>query len=113
MSGELIQLSGVLLHDAEVRTKHLGDDQTPTPVLVLVIKSDGTSTVPVCAEQVYPAGMRDEAVATAKTMKKGKRVTVWAPLAQLRYTLAYTQRIDVHGRAKPTKSTTNQEAVHG
>ena len=116
MSGELIQLSGVLLHDAEVRTKLLGADQTPMPVLVLLLDSDGPSTQPVCAEQIYPAAMRAEAEAAAKGMKKGKRVTVWAPVAHMRYTLGHAERIEVHGRARPahstTKSTTHQEAEH-
>lgn len=105
-----IQISGVLLHDAEVRTVPMGDDSTPMPVLCLVIQADRSCHGPVRAEQVYPPQLRHEAEAAAKTLKKGQRVTVQAPIAHLRTTLARASKIEVHGHANKAKP--NKEAAH-
>lgn len=107
-----IQLSGVLLQDAEVRTRLMGEDNTPMPVLCLVMQSDGSCTAPVRAEQVYPAALRGDAGRAAKSMKKGMRVTVWAPIAQLRTTLGMSSRIQLHGRATQAKANQSKEATH-
>ncbi|KGG82465.1 hypothetical protein [Comamonas thiooxydans] len=107
-----IQMSGVLLQDAEVRTGPMGDDNTAMPVLCLVMQTDGSCTAPVRAEQVYPAGLRSDADRAAKSMKKGMRVTVWAPIAQLRTTLGMSSRIQVHGRATQAKANQSKEATH-
>ncbi|WP_417284366.1 hypothetical protein [Comamonas sp.] len=112
MSSEQIQISGTLLHDALVRTVPMGEDRTPMPVLSLVIDSDGPNPTPICAEQVYPPAMRAEADRIALTMKKGTRVTVQAPIAHIRTTLALCKEITVHGRAKHPKATTAKEAAH-
>lgn len=111
-TNDQIQISGVLLQDAEVRTRPMGDDNTPMPVLCLVMQADGSCTAPVRAEQVYPAGLRGDAERATKTMKKGIRVTVLAPIAQLRTTLGMTSRIEVHGRARPVKTTPSTESTH-
>ncbi|MEG0558673.1 MAG: hypothetical protein RR574_19710, partial [Comamonas sp.] len=103
MNSDQIQISGTLLHDALVRTVPMGEDRTPMPVLSLVIDSDGPNPTPICAEQVYPPAMRAEADRIALTMKKGIRVTVQAPVAHIRTTLALCNEITVHGRAKPSK----------
>ena len=107
-----IELSGVLLQDAEVRTRPMGDDNTPMPVLCLVMQTDGNCTAPVRAEQVYPAGLRSDADRAAKSMKKGMRVTVWAPIAQLRTTLGMSSRIQLHGRATQPKANQSKEPAH-
>lgn len=107
-----IQMSGVLLQDAEVRTRPMGDDNTAMPVLCLVMRTDGIRTAPVRAEQVFPAAMRGDAYLAAKTMKKGMRVTVWAPIAELRTTLGMSSRIQVHGRATQANATPPKEATH-
>ncbi|MEN2430745.1 hypothetical protein [Comamonas sp. F1-6] len=107
-----IELSGVLLQDAEVRTRPMGDDNTAMPVLCLVMQTDGRSTAPVRAEQVYPAAMRGDADRAARALKKGMRVTVWAPIAELRTTLGMSTRIQVHGRDTQAHATTPKEAAH-
>lgn len=107
-----IEISGVLLQDAEVRTRPMGEDNTAMPVLCLVMQSDGSCTAPVRAEQVYPTGLRGDADRAARTMKKGMRVTVWAPIAQLRTTLGMTSRIQVHGRAMQANANPSKEAAH-
>lgn len=112
MTDAQIQLSGVLLQDAEVRTRPMGDDNTPMPVLCLVMQSDGSCTAPVRAEQVYPAAMRGDADRAARALKKGMRVTVWAPIAELRTTLGMSSRIQVHGRATQANATLPKEAAH-
>ena len=107
-----IQLSGMLLQDAEVRTVPMGEDKTPMPVLCLLMQSDGSCHAPVRAEQVYPPALRQEAERIAHGMKKGMRITVWAPIAHLRTTLAMSSRIEVHGRAKQAKATPPKETAH-
>lgn len=107
-----IEISGELVKDAEVRTVLMGDDQTPMPVLCLLIKADRCSNSPVRSEQVYPAALRHEAVHAARGMKRGTRVTVTAPVAHLRMTMAMTSNIQVHGRAKQPKATPPKEAAH-
>lgn len=100
-----LQISGVLVKDAQVRCRPMGDSDTAMPVLTLYIDTDGPSNTPVCAEQVYPPAMRAQAEQDARSMKKGTRVTVLGPIAHLRTTLAMCKDITVHGRAKPAKST--------
>lgn len=107
-----IQLSGVLLQDAEVRTVPMGEDKTPMPVLCLLLQSDGSCHAPVRAEQVYPPALRGDAERIATGMKRGMRITVWAPIAHLRTTLAMSSRIEVHGRSKPVKANQPTEATH-
>lgn len=107
-----IEISGELVTDAEVRTVPLGNDQTPMPVLCLLIKADRCSNSPVRSEQVYPAALRHEAEKAARSMKRGTRVTVTAPVAHLRMTMAMTSNIQVHGRAKQPKATSPKEAAH-
>ena len=107
-----IQISGQLLQDAEVRTRPMGDDNTAMPVLSLVLQTDGNCTAPVRAEQVYPAALRGDAERAAKTMKKGMRVVVWAPIAQLRATLGMSTRIQVHGRTTQANTNPPKEAAH-
>lgn len=112
MTDAQIQLSGELLQDAEVRTIPMGEDRTPMPVICLVLRTDGSCSTPVRAEQVYPAAMRGDAQRIATGMKRGMRITVWAPVAHMRTTLAMSSRIEVHGLTKPTQSTTPKEAAH-
>ena len=112
MTDDQIQISGVLLKDAEVRTVPMGDDQTAMPVLCLVIQADHSCHGPVRAEQVYPPQLRGDAEAAAKAMKKGMRVTVRSPIAQLRTTLAMASHIEIHGRAKQAKASPTKEATH-
>lgn len=108
----LLELSGELVHDAEVRTVLMGDDQTPMPVLCLLIKADRCNNSPVRSEQVYPAALRHEAETAARGMKRGTRVTVTSPVAHLRMTMGMTTNIQVHGRAKQPKANPPKEATH-
>lgn len=107
-----LQISGVLLHDAQVRTIPMGEDSTAMPVQCLVIQADHSCHGPVRAEQVYPPQLRGEADAAAKAMKKGMRVTVRAPIAHLRTTLAMSSHIEIHGRAKAPKTSAKKEPAH-
>ena len=107
-----LQISGVLLRDAEVRTVPMGEDRTAMPVISLVIQTDHSCHGPLRAEQVYPPAMRGDAEAAAKAMKKGQRVTVQAPIAQLRTTLAWVSKIEVHGRAHKSQSSKENANEH-
>lgn len=107
-----IEISGELVKDAEVRTVLMGDDQTPMPVLCLLIKADRYGYHPVRSEVVYPAALRHEADKAARGLKRGTRVTATSPVAHLRMTMAMTSNIQVHGRAKQAKATPPKEATH-
>lgn len=94
MSETLIELTGTLLQDAEVRTRPMGDDATPCPVLRLVLRCP-PSTTPVACEQIYPPSHRAQAEHASKALRKGLRVTVAAPISSIRTTLTRCCRVDV------------------
>lgn len=109
----LIQITGTLLQDAEVRTMQLGAERTAMPVLTLLIDSDGPCDMPVRAEQVYPPQLRTAAQDAAKAMRKGMRVCVAAPIEQIRTTLGYCSAITPLRKAGDITPKQSKEAAHG
>lgn len=89
MSETLIELTGTLLQDAEVRTRPMGDDATPCPVLRLVL--------------LCPPSHRAQAEHASKALRKGLRVTVAAPISSIRTTLTRCCRVDVLPADPPQK----------
>ncbi|WP_280189107.1 hypothetical protein [Delftia sp. PS-11] len=108
-----IQITGALLQDAEVRTMPLGEGRTPMPVLTLLIDTDGPAHMPVRAEQVYPPSLRHHAEAAARALRKGMRVAVDAPTAQIRTTLGYCSAITPLRKAGDITPKQSKEAAHG
>lgn len=108
-----IQITGTLLQDAEVRTMQMGTDRMAMPVLTLLIESDGPARLPVRAEQVYPPSLRNQAEEAARAMRKGMRVSVDAPVEQIRTTLGYCSAITPLRKAGDITTKQSKEAVHG
>ncbi len=110
----LILITGTLVQDAEVRTLPQGVDSTPMPVLCLLIDSDGPGQLPVKAEQVYPPAARAQAQQRAKSYKRGMRVSITAPVHQIRHTLGHCSDIQpLHEPAPVQPQMQLLEAAHG
>ncbi|ATA54563.1 hypothetical protein CKY39_16115 [Variovorax boronicumulans] len=84
MHAEMLAIPGVLIANAEVRTKLVGLDQHPLPVLVLELRPLSGLQRVVHAELVYTEPARKSAERLAATLKKGTRVTVTTPLDDMR-----------------------------
>lgn len=106
---DFILIEGTLAQDAQVRTKPMGEGETPMPVLCLVINTIGPNKVPVCAEQTYPPSLRAEAEKAARTLRQGMYVSVKAPCAHIRTTLAHCASITAGAMAPHHQA---KEAAH-
>lgn len=84
MHAVMLAFTGVLVADAEVRTKVVGLDQHPLPVLVIELRPLSGLHRVVRAEQIYTEPARKAAERLAATLKKGARVTVTTPLDDMR-----------------------------
>lgn len=82
-SAPLLEYSGTLVHGAEARTRVL-DGQLTVPVLCLDLELDNTVHSFMHVEQVFPVGHFTHCQAAAHRLPKGTRVTVQAPLLDLR-----------------------------
>ena len=108
-ANDFILIEGTLAEDAQVRTKAMGEDETPMPVLCLLINTNGSSKVPVRAEQTYPPSLRAAADKAAKALRRGMHVSVTAPCAHIRTTLAHCESITVGAKAPNNQA---KEAAH-
>jgi len=93
LSAGAIVLQGVLVQDAEVRTQLVGLDSHPRPVLWLEIRPASRLHRTVHAEQIYTEATRKEAERIAATLKRGARVTVTTPLADMRTIFPHVQAV--------------------
>lgn len=89
------EYTGVLQHPAEVRTKVVGSEGYSVPVLCMDLVLDNTVHTHTRVEQNFPAGCHSQCEAAARRYKKGDRITVHAPLADLRLVLPNASQIDV------------------
>ena len=81
---EMLAVPGELVVDAEVRTKLVGQDHHPLPVLLLELRPLSGAQRTVHAELVYTEATRKAAESLAATLKRGMRVTVTTPLHDMR-----------------------------
>lgn len=109
-SNDFIVIEGTLAEDAQVRTLPMGEGATSMPVLCLVINTIGPNPLPVRAEQAYPPSHRADAEKAARAMRRGMQISVTAPCAHVRTTLAYCASITLGAKA-PRSNT--QEAANG
>ena len=88
-----MEFRGVLIHDAEVRDKPIGDGQQFAPVLCIELQplSGGGHTLK--AQQVYSEATRALAVQRAQALRRGTRITLTTPLAGMRIFLPHVQAI--------------------
>lgn len=88
-----VEISGVLLADAQVRVKPVGDGSHMLPVLCLEISPSGAGGYSVHAEQVYYESARGRAEDQAKQLKKGAHVCIRTNLLDMRVLLPHIERI--------------------
>lgn len=91
----LAEYTGTLLHPAEARTAVLDHDGHSVPVLCLDIELDNMLRTHLHVEQPFPSGHFTQAKHAAHRLKKGMRVTVQAPLTDVRLVAANTAHIHV------------------
>ena len=92
----LIEFDGRLLHDAEVRSIPVGDGAHVYPVLCLDLAPLSGLHHTICAQQVFTEVSRKDAEAAAKSLRKGMRVTLTAPLDGMRIKLPHIARVVAH-----------------
>jgi len=103
------EYTGTLLHQAQARTAMIDAEGHSLPVLCLEIELDNAMHTHLHAEQLFPAGHHNQAVAAAHRLKKGMRVTVQAPLFGMRLIAANTTHIHVH---QPEEQLANGQDHH-
>lgn len=95
----MLEYSGTLVHCAEARTRVL-DGRAAVPVLCMDIELDNSLHNLMHVEQPFPPDHFKQAEAAAHRLKKGMRVTVQAPLLDLRLVARNAAHIHV---IKPTE----------
>ena len=95
----VIEIQGVLTHAAEVRTKVVGDDQHPVPVLCMDIRPLSGARRSIHAEQVFTESTRGLAEAKARDLKRGARVTFKTCLTGMRITFPHVRQIAIETAA--------------
>lgn len=91
--GPLIELDGVLIEDAQVRSKPVGDGLHVRPVLWLNIRPVSGLHRTVHIEQIYTEATRKEAEGKAATLRKGSRVTVTTPVTDMHIVLPHVRAV--------------------
>jgi hypothetical protein len=76
----LMEHTGTLTRNAEVRNKQLDAEGLVVPVLCLDMELEGAIHAPLHVEQFFGQDAHSQCEAAARRLKKGMRVTVQAPL---------------------------------
>ena len=97
----LAEFTGVLLHQAEARSKPIDADGHTAPVLCLDIELDSVLHTRLHIEQPFPVGHDAQARAAASRHRKGERITVQVPLADMRLIARNAVHIHVHPKEQP------------
>jgi hypothetical protein len=92
----VVQIVGVLLSAAVVRTKVVGIDHHPLPVLCMEVRPLAMSAgfkQTIHAEQIYTEATRPLADAKAATLKRGVQITLTTTLIDMRTLLPHVQDV--------------------
>ncbi|RZA15141.1 MAG: hypothetical protein EOP02_25275 [Proteobacteria bacterium] len=92
----VVEIQGVLASSAEVRTKVVGNDHHPVPVLCMDVKPLTSFGQLIHAEQIYTEATRPAAERKAATLKKGVRVTLITTLSDMRTFLPHVESVTSH-----------------
>jgi hypothetical protein len=92
-----MEITGVLLHDAELRNSVVDHAGHTVPVICLDLVGAGPAALPVRVQWPQPAGGHHAAEQLIKTLKRGTTVTVQAPLQGMH--LVASQAHTVHASA--------------
>ena len=93
---EVWDVDGVLLADAQVRVRLVGNDQHPVVVLCLELRPLSAligSRRTIHAEQIFDDAHRKVAEQRAAALKKGMRVRITSPLYDMRTVLPNVQTV--------------------
>lgn len=91
--GPLLEVDGELIEDAQVRSKLVGDGLHAYPVLWLNLKPLNGLQRSLHVEQIYSEATRKLAEAKAATLKKGARVTVTTPVADMHVVFPHVREV--------------------
>jgi hypothetical protein len=92
-----LEMTGVLLRDAEARHRRLDDDDAHiVPVLCLLIETESETHGHAIVEQPFPAGHAAQCEAAARRLKKGTRVTFTAPTVGIQLLVRNATHVHVH-----------------
>ncbi len=103
-----MELRGTLVRHAEVRNKVLDGDGHTVPVLCIEFTTNSSSHMPVRAEQAFKPNEHDLAEKQAKALRKGRCVTVHAPLVGLKLVATNANLIDLDIEAEHEPETPDQ-----
>lgn len=88
-----LQIVGVLIKSAEVRTKLVGEDQHPLPVLCLDVRPLSGLRRTTHVEQIFSEATRKEAEQKAATLKRGAHVTFTTTTRDMRIVYPHVQSV--------------------
>ena len=88
--------TGTLIKRAEARTLLIGKDGRAVPVLCLDVQLENDVQTHLHVEQPFHTANYNQAQAAARRLKKGMRVTVQAPLADLHLVAKNAIHIHTH-----------------
>lgn len=103
-----MELRGILVRHAEVRNKVLDGDGHTVPVLCVEFTTNSSTHMPVRAEQAFKPNEHDLAEKQAKALRKGRYVTVHAPLVGLKLVATNASLIDLDIEAEQELETPEQ-----
>lgn len=89
----MVEIVGFVTHAAEVRTKIVGDDNHPVPVLGVDLRPASGAKHSIHIEQVFTQASRKSAEAKAVSLKRGSHVVVRTSLTDMRVTFPHVQSV--------------------
>lgn len=93
-AGQQLQFRGILLRNAVIRTKPAADGLHSVPVVCMELKSTLDIVTHTCyAELPFTDSTRKQAEDLAKTLTKGREVTVFTPVADMRLVFPHVNSI--------------------
>jgi hypothetical protein len=96
-AGPLIEFDGVLLRNAEVRTKPASDGLHSVPVVHVELASMVSGVKRVCSADIhFTDATRQQAEALALSLTRHRAVTVTAPIAGMRVCFGNAASINLH-----------------
>lgn len=97
--GMVLEFTGTLKADAQVRSKPVGDGGHALPVLCLELEGVGPALQTVRVEQVYPEALLHQAEQRARGLRRHMRVSVTTNPFDLRLFIPHAQQIEVQAPA--------------
>jgi len=93
----LIEFTGILTCNADVRSKPAKDNLHSVPVVCVHLKSTRETQTHTCrADLAFTDSTRKDAEALAKTLTKGRQVTVYTPVTDMCLVFPHATFIEVH-----------------